>query len=80
LYIEDHGEGIQRQDIERIFDKGFTEANHHNGQYKSTGIGLYMVDMIVKKLGHEILVESEYGKYTRFQIKFYDNREYFMEH
>ena len=39
-----------------------------------------MVDMIVKKLGHEILVESEYGKYTRFQIKFYDNREYFMEH
>ncbi|MEF9840451.1 MAG: sensor histidine kinase [Lachnospiraceae bacterium] len=79
LYIEDHGEGIQKQDIKRIFERGYTGTNHHNGMYKSTGMGLYMVDSIAKKLGHDISVESEIGEFTRFQITFHDNRGYFME-
>ncbi len=77
LYIEDNGEGIKEIDIRRIFEKGYIGSNHHNGQYKSTGMGLYMVYEIIKKLEHEITVESEYDKYTRFTITFKDNREYF---
>ena len=77
LYIEDNGEGIKESDIRRIFEKGYIGSNHHNGQYKSTGMGLYMVHEIIKKLEHEITVESEYNKYTRFTITFKDNREYF---
>ena len=77
LYIEDNGEGIKESDIRRIFEKGYIGSNHHNGQYKSTGMGLYMVHEIIKKLEHEIIVESEYNKYTRFIITFKDNREYF---
>ena len=77
LYIEDNGEGIKESDIRRIFEKGYIGSNHHNGQYKSTGMGLYMVHEIIKKLEHEITVESEYNKYTRFIITFKDNREYF---
>lgn len=78
LYIEDHGEGIQDIDIRRIFEKGYTGSNHHNGRYKSTGMGLYMVSMIIRKLGHEIYVESQYHQYTRFTIVFKDNRDYFI--
>lgn len=78
LYIEDNGEGIKESDIRRIFEKGYIGSNHHNGQYKSTGMGLYMVYEIIKKLEHEITVESEYNKYTRFTITFKDNREYFI--
>ncbi len=77
LTIEDNGEGIKEYDIKRIFERGYTGDNHHNGQYKSTGMGLYFVDKIIKKLGHEIYVESQYGKYTRFTIVFKDNKDYF---
>jgi len=68
LFIEDNGEGIKESDIRRIFEKGYTGSNYHNGKYKSTGMGLYMADKIAGKLGHEISVESCYGEYTRFCI------------
>lgn len=77
LWIEDNGEGIQTQDLPRIFDKGYTGMNHHNGQYKSTGMGLYMVKKMISQLGHQIEIESEYQKYTRVKISFQDQRDYF---
>ena len=70
LLVEDSGEGIRECDIRRIFEKGFTGSNYHNGKYKSTGMGLYMVDKIAKRLGHQIYAESQYGKYTCFHIIF----------
>lgn len=70
LLVEDFGEGIQECDIRRIFEKGFTGSNYHNGKYKSTGMGLYMVEKIAKRLGHQIYAESQYGKYTCFHILF----------
>lgn len=70
LWVEDFGEGIQERDIRRIFEKGFTGSNYHNGKYKSTGMGLYMVEKIAKRLGHRIYVESQYGKGTCFYILF----------
>lgn len=77
LYVEDCGQGILEQDIRRIFERGFTGTNHHNGKYKSTGMGLYLASVICDRLGHGIRVESEYGRYTRFTIVFKDNREFF---
>lgn len=68
LFVEDNGEGIRECDIRRIFEKGYTGSSYHNGKYKSTGMGLYMADKIVRKLGHEITVESCYGEFTRFCI------------
>ncbi len=77
LFMEDNGVGIQKSDIRRIFEKGFIGSNYHNGKYKSTGMGLYLVAKIADKLKHEINVESEYGEYTRFCITFQDQRGYF---
>ena len=76
LFVEDNGEGIRKTDIRRIFEKGYTGSNYHNGKYKSTGMGLYMVSQIVQKLGHEIRVESKYGEYTRFFVDFLNVRPY----
>lgn len=70
LIIEDHGEGITKEDLGRIFEKGYTGHNHRNGEYKSTGMGLYMAEQICHRLGCQISVESEYGSYTRFIISF----------
>lgn len=76
LFVEDNGEGIRREDIRRIFDKGFTGGNRHNGKYKSTGMGLYLVSRIADKLGIMVTVESEPQEYTRFQIRFSENDFY----
>ena len=77
LFVEDYGEGIKDSDIGRIFEKGFTGSNYHNGKYKSTGMGLYMVSRIIDRLGHGIQVESQQGAYTRFCIIFKEN-PYFL--
>ncbi len=71
LFIEDNGEGIRESDIRRVFEKGYTGSNYHNGKYKSTGMGLYMAEKIAGKMGHQISVESRYGEYTRFGITFH---------
>ena len=68
LFVEDNGEGIRESDIRRVFEKGFTGSGHHNGRYKSTGMGLYLAGRIAERLGHELSVESCYGEYTRFCI------------
>lgn len=78
LYIEDYGEGIREEDLGRIFEKGFTGKNYHNGKYKSTGLGLYMAAKIICKLNHHISVESEYQKFTRFCIEFRQH-DYFLQ-
>lgn len=61
----------------RIFEKGFTGQNHHNGQYKSTGMGLYMVEKVISQLGHSIEVDSVFQEFTRVHITFQDQRDYF---
>ncbi len=76
IFVEDNGTGIQESDISRIFEKGFTGQNYHNGKHRSTGMGLYMAEKIMKRIGHEIGVESEYGRYSRFWIVFKKN-DYF---
>ncbi len=79
LYVQDFGAGIREGELRRIFEKGFTGSNYHNGQYKSTGMGLYMAKVILDRLGHGIEAESVYGEYTRFTITFSDSREFFFQ-
>lgn len=69
LSVEDHGCGIQPEDIPRIFDLFFTGQNGRL-RGESTGIGLYMVRQILDYLGHSIQVDSTLGVGSRFQIFF----------
>ena len=41
MVVEDNGAGIPQEEIERVFDKGFTGTNGRNYK-KSTGMGLYI--------------------------------------
>ena len=67
LVIEDTGIGIEREDLPRVFEKGFTGYNGRLNK-KSTGIGLYLCLRILKKLSHTIRIESEVGKGTKIKI------------
>lgn len=70
LNIRDNGIGIAPEDLERIFNKGFTGTNGRNTIYKSTGMGLYFSKKILEKLGSSFEVESVKNQYTLFKIKF----------
>lgn len=76
LAVWDNGAGILPEDLRRVFEKGFTGSNYHNGKYRSTGLGLYMAKKIADRLGHELVAESVYGEYARFEVRFCRN-DYF---
>lgn len=69
LVIEDSGIGIIEEDLQRIFEKGYTGYNGRNHK-KSTGIGLYLVKKILSKLNHEIIVTSKLKEGSAFKIRF----------
>lgn len=69
LIVEDNGCGIPKNDIDRVFEKGFT-GNNGRENNKSTGIGLYLSKKLCNKLGIEIHIESEENIYTRVMISF----------
>ena len=64
LVIEDTGIGIAKEDIPRIFEKGFTGYNGRTDK-KATGLGLYLCKKITTKLSHQIYIESEIGVKTK---------------
>ena len=70
LYIKDNGIGINKKELSRVFEKGFTGENGRITGKKSTGIGLYLCKKLCKKLciGIEIKSEKELG--TEVQLLF----------
>lgn len=69
LYISDTGIGIAKEDLPRVFERGFTGYNGRM-EYKATGIGLYLCREIMEKLNHKISIESKPEKGTMVTIDF----------
>lgn len=69
LVIENESETISSQDINRVFDNGYTGINSINNKVSSTGIGLYMVKKALNNLNHDVFIESNDNK-TRTIIDF----------
>lgn len=63
IFVKDTGIGIKREDLPRIFEKGFTGYNGRMDK-KASGLGLYLCKGVCEKLGHEIRVVSEEGEGT----------------
>ena len=69
LIVEDNGIGIPTDELERVFEKGFTGSTGRLNS-KSTGIGLYLCRKLCDKLGLLIDIESEINRYTKVSITF----------
>lgn len=78
LSIEDNGVGISKEDISRVFEKGFTGENGR-AFAKSTGIGLYLCHKLCKKMYLGISIQSELGKGTTVQITFPKDRNSLLQ-
>lgn len=73
VVIEDNGIGIAKEDQPRVFDKGYTGYNGRSDK-KSTGVGLYLCRQVMKKLGHDIRIESASNEGTRVFFDLYAKR------
>ncbi len=66
IKIEDNGNGISKESLDKIFIPFFTTKPEDNG----TGLGLSIAHSLIKEMGGEIRVDSELGEWTKFLIKF----------
>lgn len=73
LILKDTGIGIEKEDIPRLGEKGFTGYNGRLDK-KATGLGLYLCKEVLKKLSYSILIESKIGTYTKVTIDFGENK------
>lgn len=63
IRVTDTGIGISKEDLPRIFERGYTGYNGRKDK-KATGIGLFLVKSIIEKLNGSVIIESELGKGT----------------
>ena len=66
LAIADTGVGIEKKNIEKIFDPYF--STKQKGSTKGSGLGLSIVRSIISKHGGTVQVESEPGKGSTFTL------------
>jgi len=62
IKVADHGKGIRKEDLQRVFDPYFTTKVDGNG------LGLATVHNIVRRHGGRISVSSEIGQGTTFTV------------
>lgn len=58
IKVEDHGVGIEPENLSRIFEKFARVENHLTRKTQGSGLGLYIVKNLVEKMGGKIFVES----------------------
>lgn len=62
--VSDNGIGIDKENLKKLFNPFFTA-----GKANGTGLGLAVVDEIIKAHKGKIYVKSQKGKYTCFMIR-----------
>lgn len=73
IRIIDNGEGIDTQNISRIFDMFYRASERSDG----SGIGLYIVKEVIQKLHGTIDVRSQRYQETEFTIHLPDMKKVF---
>ncbi|CWG25503.1 cell wall metabolism sensor histidine kinase VicK [Streptococcus pneumoniae] len=68
LSISDHGLGIPKQDLPRIFDRFYRVDRARSRAQGGTGLGLSITKEIIKQHKGFIWAKSEYGKGSTFTI------------
>ena len=67
ILVTDTGIGIPNKDINRIFE-GFYRTRSTNNEVTGAGLGLTLVQQLVRRCGGSISVTSQVGKSTTFKI------------
>jgi signal transduction histidine kinase len=68
IHVIDRGIGIDPQEQDRIFEKFYRISSSENERIVGTGLGLALVNHIIKEHGGQIKVESTLGEGSIFSI------------
>lgn len=70
IYIRDHGIGMERADLKRIFKRFYRVPNKSVNAAKGTGLGLAIVRSVIEKHGGRVRAQSKgEGKGTTFFVQ-----------
>ena len=71
LSVRDHGIGIAKEDLSRLFSKFYRGTNATRAHTEGLGIGLYLSRDIMRRHGGDLWVESDgLGKGSTFKFRF----------
>lgn len=68
VWVEDTGIGMNKSDLERIYDKFFRAENYETRKTNGTGLGLYITMKLARLLHADIVTTSSPGKGSKFVI------------
>ncbi len=68
IAVSDTGVGIKEEDLEKLFGKFQRLDMEQNRTIEGSGLGLAITQNLLKIMGGDIAVESEYGKGSTFTI------------
>lgn len=69
LKIADSGIGISKEDLPRVFERGYAGFNGQLNR-KSSGLGLFLAKQIAQRLSIHLQIESEVGEGTTVSLFF----------
>jgi len=70
VYVRDHGIGMARTDLKRVFKRFYRVPNKATGTVKGTGLGLAIVRSVIAKHGGRVRAQSKgEGKGTTFFVQ-----------
>ncbi len=66
---KDNGIGISAEDQPHIFERLYRASNARSAKENGTGLGLYIVKMIVDSIGWKVSFKSAIAKGTTFFVE-----------
>lgn len=69
LEVQDMGAGISKDDQKKVFEKFYRSSDPASKNIEGSGIGLTLVDHIIKAHGGQVMMESDLGQGTRVTLK-----------
>ena len=68
--VEDHGIGIDKEDIDKICDAFFMVDKSRSRKEGGAGLGMSLVSSILNEHSAQLKIESELGKGTKMKVIF----------